>query len=278
MPKPLTASALVGLRPDDSAAPARLASLLHTVGKFRGLERRAGLHEFPILTREMVQADAGGLILGNVPRGLMRCVTTSGSSGVPVAFWIDRAASLSEWRYMTRQWARVGYRSSDWRVVLRGRDLPLGTWSQKSRWRRELRLSLAALTNESVHQYARIIDESGAFPSCTHTRPLLSGSLRYARRRTCGRHDFARCYSVARPVPRRCVIGSSPRSARRCSVGTVRLRRFCSAASAHDRRGITCLRTTDTPRSWMTTATKSKSRERLGGSSARDSSTPARPC
>jgi phenylacetate-CoA ligase len=87
----------------------------------------------------------------------MRRVSTGGSTGPAVSFWIDRAASLSEWRYMTAQWGVVGYTTGDWRVVLRGRTLGSRAWAERNQLRRELRLSTFRLTPDSLPRYLAAI-------------------------------------------------------------------------------------------------------------------------
>ena len=53
-------------------------------------------------------------------RGTVRWVATGGTSGRPVRFLMDPAASAAEWAYITSMWAQYGYRHGDRRLVLRG--------------------------------------------------------------------------------------------------------------------------------------------------------------
>jgi len=128
------------------------------------------LEDWPILTRRDVQANADGLLVGDVPRPLRQRVTTGGSTGQPVSVWLDRAASLTEWRHLLPQWRHVGFTRRDWRLVLRGKRLPSGQLSEVSHIRREFRLSTFDLTRDNVDVYAALARKAGArylhaFPS-----------------------------------------------------------------------------------------------------------------
>jgi phenylacetate-CoA ligase len=129
------------------------------------------LTQLPILERSTVTKHTDELLTGLVPKPLRRRVTTAGSTGAPVAVWLDRAISLSEWRFMTTQWGVVGFRRGDWRVLLRGRS-PTKTSAQPrvSRLRHELRLSTFHLSDETIDSYLAAISRFDnpffhAFPS-----------------------------------------------------------------------------------------------------------------
>jgi phenylacetate-CoA ligase len=136
------------------------------------------LADLPILERSMVANHTDELLTGLVPQPLRRKVTTAGSTGAPVAVWLDRAISLSEWRFMTRQWRVVGYRRGTWRVVLRGRPPPNvhDAEPRVSHVRRELRLSTFHLSDDTLDMYlAAIRKYEGSF---LHAFP--SSALRLA--------------------------------------------------------------------------------------------------
>lgn len=157
------------------------------------------LAELPLLTKDELRDHADRLLVGDVPNALRRWVTTGGTTGAPVGLWLDRAISLSEWRFMNSQWARAGYRKGAWRAVLRGRvitDEGQGRPWALSRLRRELRVSTFHLTPETLPAYLRQIER--VRPQFLHAYP--SSAQRLA--------DL--CEQTGQPVPqfRALLLGS----------------------------------------------------------------------
>lgn len=115
------------------------------------------LEDFPLLTRADLASNPDGLLVPGVPLPFMRWATTGGSTGRPVGFWLERAMSISEWRYQIQQWKPLGFGHTSWRVVLRGRldprDRPI-SWSIA---RRELRLSSFHLDTAHLPKYLEAI-------------------------------------------------------------------------------------------------------------------------
>jgi phenylacetate-CoA ligase len=150
------------------------------------------LTDFPILARDELREHADEFLTGLVPRPLRRRVTTSGSTGSPVRLWLDRSISLSEWRFLTHQWATVGFRRGDWRLRLHGplrRRRDRGRLAPRfDRLRREISLASFDLNRRSLPRYLEIMQGSGA--PFLHTFP--STAIRLAQL----------CAEEERPVPR----------------------------------------------------------------------------
>lgn len=141
-----------------------------------GMKPGSPLASLPILDRSMVAEHTDELLTGAVPAPLRRKLSTGGSTGAPVVVWLDRSISLSEWRFMTRQWSTVGYRRGSWRIVLRGRLLKGASIGPEiDRLRREVRLSTFHLTSETLPDYLRAMsDYPGAF---LHAYPSSASRL-----------------------------------------------------------------------------------------------------
>lgn len=50
-------------------------------------------------------------------------VNTGGTSGQPLAFYLDGEAFAREWAHMHRVWSRIGYRRTDLKLTFRGKNL-----------------------------------------------------------------------------------------------------------------------------------------------------------
>jgi phenylacetate-CoA ligase len=83
----------------------------------------ADFQQLPFLTREMVREHYEELIPDNVDRKAIEAYNTGGSTGLPLKIYRTRLDTLIEDAFMTSQWARIGYRPKDSRVILRGEAL-----------------------------------------------------------------------------------------------------------------------------------------------------------
>ncbi|WP_208096683.1 hypothetical protein [Paenarthrobacter sp. MSM-2-10-13] len=82
-------------------------------------------------------------------------VTTSGSSGEPAVFYLDRRRAASEWAYVCHAWGESGYKPGNWRSVIRGVHLggrPPRRW-KLSRATSELMLSAMGLDEATSAHY-----------------------------------------------------------------------------------------------------------------------------
>lgn len=117
---------------------ARLAQTLRTASRapyFARDERYAALHDagrdlpvrevlrgLPILTREEVSAHYREMLAARASS--VELSASSGTSGDPIFFLLDRDRGAREWAYVVDAWAPTGYRLGQWRVFFRGLDLP----------------------------------------------------------------------------------------------------------------------------------------------------------
>lgn len=79
------------------------------------------LHRIPLVTRNRLQASP--IHKRSTPAAGCLLTNTGGSSGTPLSFYLDRNAFAREWAHMHWIWAIIGYRQTDLKLTLRGRDL-----------------------------------------------------------------------------------------------------------------------------------------------------------
>lgn len=87
-----------------------------------GLCPREGLSELPILTRQEVSAHYREM-LATTARDV-ELSASSGTSGDPIFFLLDRHRGAREWAFVVDSWSATGYRLGQWRAYFRGLDLP----------------------------------------------------------------------------------------------------------------------------------------------------------
>jgi phenylacetate-coenzyme A ligase PaaK-like adenylate-forming protein len=119
------------------------------------------LADLPVLTKDILrQAGAAALVQ---PAATLDHASTSGSSGQPLLFWLDKDRSPREFAFVNDVWVRTGYRDGDARCVLRG--LLLDDIDQRPfEWEaglKELRCSPFAMTEARMDLYLDMIDERG---------------------------------------------------------------------------------------------------------------------
>ena len=119
------------------------------------------LGALPVLTKDTLR-EAGEAGLAQAAVTLDRA-STSGSSGQPLMFWLDKDRSPREFAFVNDVWSRTGYREGEARCVLRG--LLLADIDRRPfEWEaglKELRCSPFAMTDARMDLYLDMIEQRG---------------------------------------------------------------------------------------------------------------------
>ncbi len=150
----------------------------------------ADLPLLPLIDKETLREHGGELLAEGVPEGARERVSTGGTSGAPLRFWIDRGRSATEWAFMTWQWGRVGYRPGARRAVLRGVLVGGDDPDDVAAWRPlldELALSTFKLSARTLDRYLAAIARRKpaffhAYPSSAEHFARLLAAVPAARR------------------------------------------------------------------------------------------------
>ena len=146
--------------------------------KFESLEQ---LMDYPLLTKQHLLMNREHMVNPQLNASLRLYITTGGSSGVPVGFYLHKGVSRpKEQAYLETQWSRRGYRVGDRVAVIRG-----GVTSRKARGRISyydatrnwLILSSYHLTPERLPEYVTALNKFR--PQHLHAYP--SAALMLAR-------------------------------------------------------------------------------------------------
>lgn len=135
---------------------------------FESLEQLAA---YPMLTKQDIILNRADMVSGDASQRL--AMTTGGSSGVPVSFYLHKGISRpKEQAYLEATWARAGYRPGDRVAVIRGgvtssrSDGRIATFDATRNW---LVLSSYHLTPERLPEY---VAELNSFrPQHLHAYP-----------------------------------------------------------------------------------------------------------
>ncbi len=128
------------------------------------------LKKIPYLTKEIIQNNKDELISTRYKKSSLHYVTTGGSTGIPMGFYVDRKSDRQlEWAFISHMWNRIGYdiNKVNRSVVLRGRVPRNGIYEYKDR---NLILSSYKLTEDNMKRYIELItkfnpDFIQAYPS-----------------------------------------------------------------------------------------------------------------
>ena len=76
----------------------------------------ADIEKLPIITKSMIRNHT------NTFKGAFK-INTGGTSGAPFSFYIDKNAFAREWAHIHKIWALKGYKYTDLKITLRGKNL-----------------------------------------------------------------------------------------------------------------------------------------------------------
>jgi len=147
------------------------------------------LRLLPILTKPTLRASVENL--RSCSPDELDLVSTSGSSGNPLYFYLEKSRSPIEWAFVQDSWAKIKYDPMKVRAVFRGvhlEDVDVMPWEYEPALR-ELRLSPFHLTPKWMGKYCELIQAHNAtylhgYPSAISTFAnfvIASGNLEISR-------------------------------------------------------------------------------------------------
>lgn len=119
------------------------------------------LHRLPILGKDQLRTAPEDFL--TIAKKHLDLVSTSGSSGTPLTFYLDKSRSPTEFAFVTDSWTKIGFSQNHKRAVFRGiqishvDDKP---WEYEPALR-ELRLSPFHMTDTWMARYCDLIVEYG---------------------------------------------------------------------------------------------------------------------
>lgn len=137
------------------------------------------LKECPLLTKEDLQLHLGELASTEVKPGQRLYITTGGSTGVPVGFYLQRGVSRpKEQAYLEAMWRRADYSDGARLAVIRGHvtsDKAEGAIASYDATRDWLMLSSYHLTEERLPEYLEAMEKFR--PDMLHAYPSAALQL-----------------------------------------------------------------------------------------------------
>jgi phenylacetate-CoA ligase len=140
----------------------------------RDLRKLEDLSELPFLTREDVRSNFDVLCADNAKRFRPAQEFTTGSTGTPLTFLVDRPSNILEFVYYWRHWSWGGFHLGDpfvqlrWECFHRRPNMTEKLWQYQPRFRRLL-LNSVRISRERIGEYARALRKFQ--PRFIHGRP-----------------------------------------------------------------------------------------------------------
>lgn len=136
------------------------------------------LHRIPVLTREQVKANFSSLTARNIPKSRTLIRNTSGTTGSPMFFLVDKKSYSTNRAYTWRYWNWAGFGRGDKRITLQGRRIIRRERTKPpfwmyNRWDKQLFFSSYHLSEEFLPHFAERLIEFGpeaidAYPSAVY--------------------------------------------------------------------------------------------------------------
>lgn len=157
--------------------------------KFESLEQLA---DYPLLTKQDLLQHRERMVNPEFDAKQRLYITTGGSSGVPVGFYLHKGVSRpKEQAYLEAQWARRGYRVGDRVAVIRGgvtSSKAQGDISYFDATRNWLILSSYHLTPQRLPEYVSVLNQFR--PQHLHAYPSAALMLARSMEQTGAKFDF----------------------------------------------------------------------------------------
>ncbi len=142
---------------------------------FRSLE---DLRQLPTIDKQTVIGQLSEMCAGDVTQRNADFVSTGGTSGIPLHFYINAGRSSVEYAYLTASWERIDYRLGTPMAVLRGRVVqpdPKGLHHEYDSILRHHYYSSFHLSDENMGRY---LDHIGTIGPCfLHAYPSSVAAL-----------------------------------------------------------------------------------------------------
>lgn len=118
------------------------------------------MERLPTIDKETVRANADRMLTVSATPAALDYVSTSGSGGVPLGFYMDPKRSAVEFAHLSLSWGRIGYRPGDVMGVIRGQVVPVDRRGLHHRYDPLLRyhyFSSFHLTPEQMRRYVETL-------------------------------------------------------------------------------------------------------------------------
>lgn len=120
------------------------------------------LIKIPFLTKEDLVNNFDELVSDEFSINELVHLTTSGSTGVPTAFLVQKESGIRDWAYGNYLFRKFGYCEGVSKLILRGKSFYNQTNGDNYQWdpfKRELSINIFDMKDTSLEEYCRVIEK-----------------------------------------------------------------------------------------------------------------------
>ena len=130
------------------------------------------IERFPFIDKEIVKSNEDQFISDKFKKSELIQKKTSGSTGMPLAIYMNKDTTLKEWAFVVHIWERIGFTSKSSRILMREIEDKNKGICYFDGLKNELRIDISNMTPENMEIYCKAIerykpDYIHGYPSAT---------------------------------------------------------------------------------------------------------------
>lgn len=136
------------------------------------MDSLSDIERFPFIDKEIVKSNEDQFISDKFKKGELIQKKTSGSTGMPLAIYMNKDTTLKEWAFVVHIWERIGFTSKSSRLLMREIEDKNKGICYFDGLKNELRIDISNMTPENMEIYCKAIerykpDYIHGYPSAT---------------------------------------------------------------------------------------------------------------
>lgn len=125
------------------------------------IKNKSDLQKIPFLTKELLVENSDKLISDEFKKENLVYITTSGSTGVPAGFYVQKDSHIRDLAYTYYFFGKYGYTTKCKKLILRGKTFANQSRGKNTQWdsfKRELSINIFDMTDAQMEEYCRAIE------------------------------------------------------------------------------------------------------------------------
>ncbi|MBE5844010.1 MAG: phenylacetate--CoA ligase family protein [Butyrivibrio sp.] len=128
----------------------------------KSIKTKSDLDRIPFLTKEILVNNRDRLISDEFKQEDLVYITTSGSTGVPTGFYVQKDSHIRDLAYTYYFFGKYGYTTKCKKLILRGKTFANQKRGKNTQWdsfKRELSINIFDMTDARMDEYCRAIEK-----------------------------------------------------------------------------------------------------------------------
>lgn len=151
------------------------------------------LSKIPYLTKELLANNQEELISDEYHKKDLVYITTSGSTGNPVGFYVQKESHIRDWVYVFHMFNKYGYNQNSSKLMLRGKVFQAQCDGKSWQWdafKRELSINIFDMTQRNMEEYCLAIEKHKPEFAYGYMSAMYTFCKFLSQRKTALKHQF----------------------------------------------------------------------------------------